>query len=169
MKPRLILLGHARHGKDTVADMLRDRHGFNPMGSSLFACQRIIMPWFRTAGWPYPSVEACYADRGNHRATWFDLICAYNADDPARLAREMFQAGHDIYVGMRSAREFAAVRPLVDMVVWVDALTRLPPEPTASFDLDPASVCDWRIDNGGSLTDLERQVDSLAAALARRA
>jgi hypothetical protein len=150
VNPRLILLGHARHGKDTVADLLRDRHGFNPMGSSLFACERVVAPWFRLTGWPYPSVQACYADRVNHRALWFDLICAYNRQDPARLARELFEAGHDVYVGMRSATEFAAARPLADVVVWVDALDRLPPEPADSFDIDPAAVCDWRIDNNGT-------------------
>lgn len=159
VRPKIILLGHGRHGKDTVADLLRDRHGFNPMGSSLFACERVVLPWFRTAGWPYPSLQACYADRGNHRATWFDLICAYNRDDPARLARELFAAGHDVYIGMRSAREFAAARDLADVVVWVDALERLPAEPADSFDLDPAAVCDWRISNNGTPAELEERVE----------
>lgn len=166
MHPRLILLGHARHGKDTVADLLRDRHGFKPMGSSLFACERVILPWFRDwAGRHYPSVEACYADRGNHRATWFDLICAYNREDPARLARELFEAGHDVYVGMRSAREFEAARHLADVVVWVDALGRLPPEPADSFDLDPAAVCDWRISNTDGPEQLVERVDDFVTWL----
>ena len=159
MHPKLILLGHARHGKDTVADLLRDRHGFKPMGSSLFACERVIMPWFRSKGIPYTSWSACYADRVNHRDIWFQLICEFNRKEPARLARLLFEAGHDVYVGMRSAREFEAARHLADVVVWVDALGRLPPEPADSFDIDPAAVCDWRIDNNGSPELLEERVD----------
>ena len=28
-KPKLLVIGHARHGKDTVSELLRDRHGFS--------------------------------------------------------------------------------------------------------------------------------------------
>ena len=33
--PKILVLGHGRHGKDTVAEMLRDRHGLSFTGSQI--------------------------------------------------------------------------------------------------------------------------------------
>ena len=32
--PKLLIIGHARHGKDTVAEILRDTHGYDFVSSS---------------------------------------------------------------------------------------------------------------------------------------
>src|SRR6185369_672766 len=45
-KPRIVLVGHGRHGKDTVAEMLRDEYGFSFCSSSLFCAERVMMPAF---------------------------------------------------------------------------------------------------------------------------
>ena len=163
-RPKVLILGHARHGKDTVAEMLRDRHGYTFSSSSHFCAERVMMPYFKYHGVPYSSVEECYADRVNHRATWFDQIKAYNSSDPSRLAREMLEK-NDLYVGMRSAEEFAASRSLFDHVVWVDASRRgLPPEPRDSFDIDFDAGM-WFVRNDGTLSDLQATVDRLAFLL----
>src|SRR5690606_25868868 len=118
---KVLLLGHARHGKDTVAELLRDRHVLSFQPSSMFAAERIVMPAFEARGMPYTSVEECYRDRVHHRSTWYDLICDYNRGDPARLARELF-AEHDVYCGLRAEEEFRAVEAagLFDLCIWVD-------------------------------------------------
>lgn len=165
-KPKVLILGHARHGKDTVAEMLRDKYGYTFASSSMFCAERVMMPHFNSLpSHPgYATVEDCYEDRVNHRATWFQQIEAYNSPDRSRLAREMLET-NDLYVGMRSAREFAEARPLFDHVVWVDAKGRgVAPEDRDSFDIDFKPDM-WLVRNDGTLEDLEAAVDRLALIL----
>lgn len=164
-RPKLLVIGHGRHGKDTVAEILRDQHGFTFASSSFFAAESVVRPALAACGVTYDSLEACYADRANHRAFWYEAISTYNSGGRSRLA-EAILVDHDIYVGMRSAAEYAASRDLFDLVVWVDASRRgLPPEPVKSMDIvyDPKTMN--LIDNGGSLADLEKNVADFARAL----
>ena len=164
-KPKVLILGHARHGKDTVAEMLRDLYGYSFASSSHFCAERVLLPYFNSLqGHPgYADVHDCYEDRVNHRATWFQQIEAYNTPDRARLAREMLEE-NDLYVGMRSSKEFEVARGLFDHIVWVDAGKRQPPEPRDSFDIDfHASM--WLVRNDGTLDDLKAAVHRLAVIL----
>lgn len=157
---KLLLIGPARHGKDTVADILRDDWGLKPQSSSLFCAEHVMMPYFESIGKPYASLDECFADRVNHRDVWHDQIVAYNAE-PTRLTREILGSGHDIYVGMRSGREYAASRFLFDHILWVDGSKRgLPPEPITSMQIsyDPKYMV--LIENSGSLDDLKANVSS---------
>lgn len=167
---KLLILGHARHGKDTAAEYLRDRHGISFHSSSLFLAANVIRPALAGRGMFYDSFEECYADRVNHRALWRELIEDYNAEDPARLAKAIL-AEVDCYVGMRMEREFWASRSLFDAIFWIDASGRgLPPEGADSMDItfDPAWMV--RIDNGGTLEALHAQLDDwVRAASWRRA
>lgn len=104
---KLLILGHARHGKDTAAEYLRDAHGFSFQSSSLFLAANIVRPALAGRGLFYDSLEACYADRVNHRALWREIISDFNRDDPARLAKAIL-AVSDCYVGMRTARKLWA-------------------------------------------------------------
>jgi hypothetical protein len=156
---KLLILGHARHGKDTAAEYLRDRHGISFHSSSLFLAANVIRPALAGRGMFYDSLEACYADRVNHRALWRELIEDFNRDDPARLAKAIL-AQSDCYVGMRMEREFWASRALFDVIFWIDASGRgLPPEDASSMTItfDPAWMV--RIDNGGPLDAMQAQLD----------
>ena len=156
---KLLILGHARHGKDTAAEYLRDAHELSFRSSSLFLAQTVVRPALAERGLTYPDLEACYADRVNHRALWRELIEDYNAHDPARLAKAIL-AVSDCYVGMRTAREYEASRPLFDAVLWIDASARsLPPEgrDSMTIDFDPARMI--RIDNGGTVAAMQTQLD----------
>lgn len=162
-KPKILLLGHGRHGKDTVAEILRDDYGFTLVSSSWFAAERVMMPYF---GSTYANVEECFADRhnGENRAIWYNQIQAYNSPDKARLAREILEVA-DIYVGMRSAAEFAVARDLFDLIIWVDASGRgMPLEGRDSFDIDQEPGM-FVIENNGSLEDLKEIIRENAAAL----
>lgn len=158
-KPKILVIGDARHGKDTVAEILCIRHGFSFKSSSRFAASAIIMPAFGPHY--YASEEKCYEDRVNHRELWFNLIADFNRPDPTRLARAIF-AAHDLYVGLRASREFHACRNagLFDAVVWVDRSKHLPREDRRSMELDPG-MADFVIDNNGSLEDLHLEVARL--------
>lgn len=147
---KILICGHARHGKDTFCEML----GFSWTSSSAAALDLAVWPKFSSE---YASKEACFADRVDRRREWFALISEYNTPDKARLTREILSS-HDVYCGMRSLAEFEATVDLFNLTIWVDASTRLPPEPSASNELD-ASMFDVTVDNNGTLESLENAAD----------
>ena len=177
--PKFAVIGHARHGKDTVCELMRDRYGLSFTSSSLFCAEKVVFPRYRSWAmgnseplvdkhmrWPatdpsWITAEQCFEERSKWRAMWFDLIADYNRPDPATLARAITDE-HDIYAGIRSTREFhAAVNEgLFDFVIWVDRSSRLPDEPADSMQLKPW-MATYVIDNNGDLDDLKREVDRL--------
>jgi hypothetical protein len=169
---KLLILGFGRHGKDTVAEILRDEHGFKFISSSMFCAGRVMMPFFdrfnpfgeHVAGFDdrlfhsYPTVEACFDDRHNFRDIWHQQIAAWNKDDRTKLSREILEVA-DIYVGMRSLAEYEAAKHLYDDIWWVDATGRgLPPEDKNSMNIEFNSAEMRLVNNNGSLEDLHREV-----------
>lgn len=156
----VLVIGHARHGKDSVSEMLHERYGLSFSSSSMFCAERIVMPTFPPN--TYQDVQACYDDRVSHRKHWYDTIVEYNAGDPARLAREMLESGSAIYCGMRSAFELGAcvAEGLFDVIVWVDASDRVGPESSDSCTVT-SGMADHVIDNNGTVEDLEHNVRTL--------
>ena len=154
MKLKLLVIGHGRHGKDTVCEMLADNYGYSFESSSRFCSKLFIFNDLRDK-YGYADEEQCYADRHNHRAEWYDAICDYNVPDPSRLGREIFNA-HDIYCGLRNKKEFHAMKNsgVFDYAIWVDRSDHLPPENKNSMSLEQW-MADFTIDNNGSLADLE--------------
>ena len=148
-KPRLLIIGHARHGKDTVAEKISDKMGLKFTSSSVFVGKEIIWPTWGSQR--YSSFGDMFADRVNHRKTWADLISAYNTPDKTRTAKTMLERGYDMYVGMRKRDEFNACceAGLFDHIIWVDALSRLPPEGKDSMEL-MACHANIYLDNNGS-------------------
>lgn len=160
MSRRILIIGHAQHGKDTVAEMLRDHYGINFASSSHFAIQKAVWPMVKDKG-PWKSSDELYADRANHREMLFHAIRAYNLIPGPSLAEQMFQEGFDCYVGMRSRAEFEGSRRSFNAVVWVDASERKPLEGEGSMELcrDDADI---RIDNNRDLEWLRMWVNRLA-------
>lgn len=164
-RPKLLIIGHARHGKDTLAKKIRDKLGFRFTSSSVFVGKECIWPeWGKER---YNSFEEMFADRVNHRATWASLISAYNTPDKTKTAKIMIARGFDMYVGMRRMDEFTACRQakLFDCVIWVDAIKRLPPEGRESMELT-AACADLYCDNNGPEEAMDLFVDSFRHRLA---
>lgn len=161
---RLMICGHARHGKDTVCELLRDRHGVTFASSSHIANAAFIFKALSPI-LGYSSMEQCFVDRVNHRPLWFELIKAFNHKDKARLGRVVYSQSQ-IYCGLRCKEELAAMRTagLFDVAIWVDASLRKPREPRSSCTITPA-MCDLVIDNNGSKTALMEQVQQLITKL----
>jgi hypothetical protein len=151
--PKLLIIGHGRHGKDTVCEILRDTYGFSFESSSKF-CSKLFIYNNLKDKYGYSNEEECYADRHNHRAEWYDAICNYNVPDAAKLGREIFKA-HDIYCGLRNKREFFAMKntQVFDLAIWVDRSDCLPLESKDSMSLEHW-MADFTIDNNGSIDDL---------------
>jgi len=160
MKKKLLVIGHGRHGKDTVCEILRDTYGYSFESSSQFCSKLFIYDQLKDK-YGYDNEEQCYADRHNHRAEWYDAICDYNVPDAATLGREMF-AAYDIYCGLRNKKEFHAMKNtgVFDYCIWVDRSDYLPPERRNSMSLEQW-MADFTIDNNGSLDDLYFNVGEL--------
>lgn len=167
MSKRILIIGHAQHGKDTVAEMLRDDYGIKFASSSRFAIEKAVWPMVKDSG-AWASADELYADRARHRTMLFHAIRAYNLIPGPSLAEQMFQDGFDCYVGMRSNDEFAGSRASFAHVIWVDAQFRKPLEPRASMELLPHQATHI-VDNNHDLAHLREQVRLLAETKLRLA
>lgn len=152
-KKKLLVIGHGRHGKDTVCEILRDKYNYTFESSSKF-CSKLFIYNDLKDKYGYADEDECYADRHNHRAEWYNAICDYNVPDAATLGREMFDA-YDIYCGLRNKREFFAMQNtgVFDYCIWVDRSNYLMPESKDSMSLEQW-MADFTIDNNGTLDDL---------------
>ncbi len=165
-KKKLLVIGHGRHGKDTVCEILRDEYGYTFESSSKFCSKLFIYDQLKDK-YGYANEEQCYADRHNHRAEWYNAICDYNVPDAATLGREMFTA-YDIYCGLRNKREFFAMQNtgVFDYCIWVDRSNHLPSESKDSMSLEQW-MADYTIDNNGTLDDLWFNIRQLMTHLHR--
>jgi hypothetical protein len=150
---KFMILGGARSGKDSTAEILRNKAGITFKSSSEAACEKAVFPYLSML-YGYGTPAECFADRMNHREEWKQLITDYNSPDKGKLCREIL-AESDCYVGMRCPEEFAAVRHLFDLVIWVDAHKRVPPDPTMLIKQEPDMVV---IDNNGPESDLPNAI-----------
>jgi len=157
--PKLLIIGVATCGKDTVGELL-ETYGFKCCSSSAYATTKIMMPYFESIGKPYTSAEDCHNDRMNHRSVWYQQIEAYNSPTWNRVTRELFDDGFSVYLGMRSETELEASKDLYDLIVWIDASKRVGIEDTSSCTVTRAHA-DYILDNNGSLIDLQFNVKHL--------
>lgn len=163
-KPKLLIIGYARHGKDTVAELIKDKMNLHFESSSVFVGKRCIWPvWGKER---YKTFDDMFKDRINNRKIWANLISAYNTPDKCRTAREMITSGCDMYVGMRMRDEFEACKKeeMFDYVIWVDALKRHPKEDFSSNELT-SNDADFFIDNNRDISELEQQIKEIQADL----
>lgn len=158
-------MGYGRHGKDTVADYLRDKYNLKIASSSWFVAEKAVFPTL-SAVYNYKTIQECFDDRHNHRKEWFDLISAYNTPDLSRTSREIFEE-NDVYVGIRNKNEFLKSKEnkLFDISIWVDARERLQNiEHDSSCTITP-EMADIILDNNKTITELYVIINDLMETL----
>ena len=163
-RPKLMIVGHGRHGKDTLADGFREL-GWSCKDSSLASAEVFLFDELKDS-MGYPTVEACWADRHNHRALWYRLIAQYNSEDNCRLMRAIYEA-NDIYVGIRSRRELMSglSQGLIDLVIWVERPGH-DPESDSSMTIRRADS-DIVVYNDGTEDELKKKAKRLATVFRR--
>jgi hypothetical protein len=161
--PKLLVVGHGRHGKDTVCAML-EQYGYTFQSSSKFCSELFIFKELKNK-YGYADEEECFEDRHNHRTEWYDMIHGYCSDDLAKLGRSLFFK-HDIYCGLRNKREFFAMQneEIFDYAIWVDRCDHLPTEDPSSMSIEQW-MCNYTIDNNGDLARLTNNVHILMKTL----
>ena len=122
MKPSLLVIGHGTHGKDEFTKLLCQELPELTFTSSSWVFAEKMFDLFGGCSF-YPSVEDCYLDRVNNREIWRDKISEYNLENPARLTAEIL-AVSNIYIGLRTLREYKAAEKLFDFIFYVDAMVR---------------------------------------------
>lgn len=163
---KLLIVGSARWGKDSLAEILHEYYGLKFISSSQ-ACADIFIYDELKGKYGYETPEECFNDRANHRQEWHELICEYNKEDKARLAKDVLKY-NNTYVGMRDSGEIKEClrQGLFDLVIWVDASKRLPPEDSNSFNIT-TSDADIIIENNGSFEEFKEKALRLGSLLQR--
>ena len=153
---KLLIIGHARHGKDTFAEFLRDLYGYTFESSSLAASNIFIYDKLKYI-YNYKTPEECFNDRVNHRAEWYNLIVDFNRNDRSALAKEILKKS-DIYVGMRDNDEIEECikQGLFDLIIGVYNY-RVPEEDKSSFNINLWEKSDIIIPNSQGVEDLKRR------------
>jgi hypothetical protein len=161
---KLLILGAARWGKDTMAEILYEEFNYTFESSSQSAANIFLYDLLKEK-YGYKTPEECFEDRVNHRKEWFEAICEYNKDDKARLAKGILERS-DCYVGMRDREEIEEClkQEIFDLIIWVDASERLPPEDSSSFNIDK-SCADIILENNFDLNSFRQKVIKLGKAL----
>jgi len=157
---KILIIGHAQHGKTTVAEILNQSYWYKGEDSSRASLRLFLFDILKERH-GYLSHEEAYLDRVNHRSEWYDEICKYNEKDKARLGKGIM-ASNDIYIGMRSHDEIRACKraKLFDIVLGVFD-PRKPLEPKTSFTIDLWEESDVVLVNNGTKSKLERSINLL--------
>lgn len=165
MYKQIMIVGHARSGKDTFADFLCEYTGRTKWSSSHCAIKNVILPLLESMYTPdivdhvnylltldeSVAIEWLYENRFPYRSAWKDAITAYNANDKTRLMRKLY-AEASVYVGCRSISEFEAGREEFDyLTIWVDK-PGIDPEVTNDISY---TDCDVIVINDAGLVDLK--------------
>lgn len=132
---KILIIGHCRHGKDTLALYLREKYHFCFVPTSLLCAEIFTFEELR-GKYKYLAPIDCFEDRRNHREEWFQLINDYNRDNHTKLIENILKT-NDIYIGLRNREQLKACKEkkIFDLIIWVDASERLPLESKASMEL----------------------------------
>ena len=150
-KPNILILGHARHGKDEVAILLNELCGFNYVSSSEKALPYIFPALQLIKG--YKTEQEALEDKFDNRDLWKVLIKLLNVFDKAALCKDILSVVN-IYVGLRCELEFEEVltQGLFDVIIWVDGSKRKPLEPSMKIQYDSNLM--YLLDNNGNKEEL---------------
>jgi dephospho-CoA kinase len=163
---KVLIIGYARHGKDTLAEIFQKNFNIKFYSASKLAAELFLFDILKDK-YGYVTVEDCFNDRVNHRQEWYELIKDYHKDDLTKLTRKLIETKSDIYVGIRNNKELIASKKLFDIVIWVDASKRLQYESKDSCNIDK-SYADIIIENNFDLEDFKIKALKLGEILFKK-
>lgn len=133
-KPKVLVLGHGRHGKDSLGNALYNHYGLKFRGSSEVAAAEVIYPMMKNF---YDSPEEAFDRRHENRELWAACIRDYNRNDKTKLARLVCEDGHG-YTGLRDIAEVEACinEGIFTHIIWVTRYDIPEDDPTLTFSYD---------------------------------
>ena len=131
---KVLIVGHGRHGKDTLAGLINLEMGLKFRGSSQVAAAEVIYPLMSNF---YTSPEDAFERRHENRELWRALISDYNREDPTRLSRLVCANGHG-YTGLRDKTEVISCikQGVFTHVIWIERPDLAQDDPTMMFTLE---------------------------------
>ena len=155
---KILIVGHARHGKDTVAEMIADYLGIEFQGTSRQFASHVRKALSEAVcDVQYHSDQECWEDRVNHRADWHVTIARFCSENKTAAADLVYAKGH-IYCGVRAQAEYDAIVAKYDPVIFWVSNNSKPKEPDSSMQLsyDPKTMS--LITNDLALAQLQNTV-----------
>lgn len=159
VNPKILILGDARHGKDTLAEILCEETNLKFASSSWTAVDIFLKDVLEEKyNLSYRSKEEAYEDRVNHRKKWYDEITLYNSEDKLRLVKDILKIA-DIYVGLRNYEEVeqAIKEGSFDHIIGIYDY-RKPREDNTSNTADVFKYSDFVIMNNSTIDNLKFKV-----------
>lgn len=156
MKPKILLVGSGRAGKDTFGPMLARAMKLTFAGTT----SKYLSPYVaKKLG---VSEEEAYNRRhesNEMRMLWYETGNEIREGDAGLLVKEAFKHG-DITGGIRAVEEIQAVKEkgLADLVVWIER--DVPVDPTMTFG---PGWADLIVTNNGTEAELNRKAERLAS------
>ena len=154
MKPKILLVGYGRAGKDEGLGYLSAITGMKNAGcTSVYLTKYVAKELGITE-------SVAYATRHANRDIWFELGQKLRENDPGILLREAMEHG-TLTGGVRDFAEIAAAREfnLVDLIVWVENV-RVPIDTTVKFGPEH---CDVIVQNNGTMDEYQDKLRRLVA------
>ena len=154
-KNKILILGHARHGKDTVARMLADELCWDYLPTSVYILDSLVYGKVQKAK-GYDSVAEAYKNRDEDRVLWKLIIDTYTKGEPTKLIKDVLKRS-DVYIGLRNSIQLkeAIKENLFDIIIGVFS-PKLPLEETNEIDVFDHS--DFIIYNNGTYEELSQKV-----------
>jgi len=121
---KLIINGHARHGKDYLAAAVSEELGLVHLNASMYFAEKYVEPAFN-----YGCVELAYKDRVNKRALWYEMMRMHDW-------QQNFMQLSDVFTGHRNIEEHQEMHKTLDCLAVFVVWSEKPWE-------DPSS-CQWQ-------------------------
>lgn len=149
---KILILGHAGHGKDTVANILVNKFNLKFLSATEYINEKIIYP---ALSGKYKDSRSCLLDKDNNRSLWYDLIYDYKGD----IVKEVLEVS-DIYVGLRDINMLLKCinNKTFDLILCVFN-PFLKKEDTSSMTIPLHTYSDIILLNNGTIDDLIKKVN----------
>ena len=164
---RVLIVGHGRSGKDTVAALLAEKFGYRLGGSMSYAVIPLIT-YSLTGRTDAYMQEYCYKHRHNNRKYWYDYCNLLRQIDPLLLVK-LTLSTTDFIIGIRDKDEFINSLDYFKPhnVLWIER-KGTPVDPTMDYDrlfvseqCNPRGIRHTTVGNNDSVDVLSVQLDNL--------
>jgi hypothetical protein len=126
----LIVNGHAKHGKDYLADKLAAEFKLKKLNASMWFAETVMMRAFPEQ---WSCVEDCYLDRVNHRALWYQMMRIGDWQERIMQHSQVFCGHRNIMEHQRMFHRKQGNKPYLRVFVhWLGA------------EIEGPESCEWQ-------------------------